>query len=124
MAGAPWLASTIVMQLQAGTLVIGGNNTAYSLSVGVTGFTGPGTYTVGSAPGDAVVTMIGPVSNPFGTVNCCWGGGGGTTGTLTITGQSATRLQGTLSATLPPTPGTAAASTLTVSGVTFDIGIP
>ena len=122
--GAPWLASTVVMQLQAGTLVIGASNTAYTLSVAVTGFTGPGTYTVGSAPGDAVVTMIGPVSNPFGSVNCCWGGGGGNTGTLTVTALSATRLQGTLSASLPPTPATSASGTLTVSGVTFDIGIP
>lgn len=122
--GAAWNAATVVMQLQSGTLVIGANNTAYSISIGKTSFAGVGSYALGSAPGDPVVVMSGPWTNPNGPVNCCWGGGTGNTGTLQITSLTATRIQGTLSATLVPTPATAATTPLTLTNITFDIGRP
>ena len=124
MGGAAWHAATVVMQLQSGTLVVGGSNTAYSISIAKTSFAGVGTYPLGSAPGDPVVVMSGPWTNPNGPVNCCWGGGTGNTGTLEITSLTATRIQGTLSATLVPSPATAATTPLTLSNVTFDIGRP
>ncbi len=77
-----------------------------------------------TAAAAAPVVMSGPWTNPNGPVNCCWGGGTGNTGTLEITSLTATRIQGTLSATLVPTPATAASAPLTLSNITFDIGLP
>jgi len=122
--GAAWTPSTVVITLLGTTLVIGANNTSYTLGIGKTSFPGPGSYTVGNNPSDVVVTMMGPGANPNGPVNCCWGGVVGATGTLNISSVTATRLQGTLTATLPPNPGTAANAPLTITNLTFDIGRP
>jgi hypothetical protein len=114
--------ATVVVTLLSNTLVIAANNTNYSLGIGKTSFAGVGTYDVGTDPGDVIVTMQGPAANPTGPVNCCWSTGVGTTGTLTVTSLTATRIKGSVSATLTPNPGTTASAPLDVSA-TFDIGI-
>ena len=121
--GSPSQASLVVSTLLAGTMVIGASNTSYSLSIGQTGFTGVGSYPVSATPGEAVVVLQGPAANPTGPLNCCWGGTTGNVGTLTITSLTATRLKGTLSATLVPTPGATAVGTIVIAD-TFDIGLP
>ncbi len=121
--GGAWNSATTVMTLLNTTLVIGANNTSYSISIGLTSFNGTGSYTVGSQPGEVVVVLQGPAVNPTGPLNCCWGGALGNTGTLTITSLTATRIAGNLTATLVPTPGTAASGTISLD-TDFDIGIP
>ncbi len=121
--GAAWNSATTVMTLLNTTLVIGANNTGYSISIGLTSFNGAGSYTVGSQPGEVVVVLQGPAANPTGPLNCCWGGALGNTGTLTITSLTATRIAGNLTATLVATPGTTAVGTISLD-TDFDIGIP
>lgn len=123
-AGALWKPATVVIALQSGAIVIGANNTSYSISIGKTSFAGVGSYNLGSQATDPVVVMSGPWTNPNGPVNCCWGGGVGNTGTLNITSQTATRIQGFLDATLVPSAGTAASGPLTIDSLAFDIGLP
>jgi hypothetical protein len=120
---APYNGATVVMALSGTTLVIGASTTSYSVSIGKTSFAGVGAYTITGQPGDPVVVVSGPYTNPNGSVNCCWGGGTGNTGTLTITGVTATRIKGTVVATLVPSPATSAAAPLSIS-TAFDVGIP
>lgn len=123
--GGTWKAATVVITLAGTTLVIGGNNTEYSISIGKTQYTGPGSFALGSQVNDPVVVMQGPSTNPTGPVNCCWTSSlPGASGTFTVTGQTATRIDGTLTATLLPMPGTAASGNLDISNLSFSIGIP
>lgn len=105
------------------TFSLAANNTAYTLGVAMTNFPGTGTYGITGAPGSAAVSMLGPYTNPNGAVNCCWSSLPAGTGTFTVTSLTATRMQGTLTGTLQPTPSTAATAPIDVN-VTFDIGLP
>jgi hypothetical protein len=80
-----------------------------------------GDYPLSDSLSSPIVTMNGPAANPIGPVNCCWGGVLGNTGTFTVTSLTATRMQGSLVATLQPQPATAATGPLDVN-ITFDIG--
>jgi len=122
--GSQWKAANVVITLLGTGLVIAASNTQYSLSIGKTQFAGVGSYTLGNQASDPVVIMQGPGTNPNGSLNCCWGGGLGNTGTLAVTSLTATRIQGTLSATLQPMAGSAASGTLDLSNIAFDIGLP
>jgi len=122
--GSLWKASTVVIQISGSAIVIAANNTSYSIGMSTTQFAGVGSYPIGTQPGNAVVNMLGPAANPTGPVNCCWGTIVGDVGTLTITSLTATRIQGTLTATLAPVASSAATGNLDISNLTVDIGRP
>jgi hypothetical protein len=112
-AGSPWTAATAFMTLTGGSLVVNASNDAYIIGVIKASFSGPGTYNVGLNPGDANVSAV---ALPAGGQT--WAGG---TGTFTVSSLTATRLRGTLTATLP---GVGGGPSLSISNMEFDIGVP
>ena len=119
--GSPFEGATVLSTVVGSALTINASNTSYSIGLVKSSFTGVGTYTVSLL--DAAVVVLGPYTNPNGAVNCCWSSGAGSSGTLTVTSLTPTRIKGTLTATLPATPGTAASGPISLA-TAFDIGIP
>jgi hypothetical protein len=93
------------------------------LSLLLSGVTAPGTYTISHTN---PVRSVGAGRNGGDADHCCWGGGGSAldVGTITITSITATRVQGTITATLQPSPGKPATAPLVITNGMFDIGIP
>jgi hypothetical protein len=121
--GSPWNASTISASAAVtGILAISASNTAQTLGITLSGFDGPGTYPLGNTAPSRTITVLGPAAAPQ-SGNCCWGTVQGSTGTVTITSRTATRVTGTFSATLLPLPGFGATAPLVVSNGTFDVGL-
>jgi hypothetical protein len=116
--GAPWNAATSFMTLSGGTLVINTSNTGYIIGVVITSYAGPGTFDVGLLPGKAAVSAVVPTTGSGPS----WVADPENSGTFTVTSMTATRLQGTLSATLNPLAGSGATGTLTIENLAFDIG--
>ena len=116
-AGVPFNASSVasVSAPASGVLTFGGANTGQSLSVIVSAYNGVGTYALGTGVSRSI--RLTNTIAPTGT----WGGTNATTtGTVTVTSVTATRIKGTFTATLQPVVG--AGSAVTVSG-SFDLGI-
>ncbi|MCC7052955.1 MAG: hypothetical protein IT355_06770 [Gemmatimonadaceae bacterium] len=99
----------------AGVLTFAGSNTAQTLSIIVSEYTGTGIYILGSGASRSVrLTQVAP-----GGV---WGGtNASTTGSLTVTTATASRIIGSLSVTLQPVGGTTGGTVRVFA--TFDIGI-
>jgi hypothetical protein len=95
----------------------------HGLSVLLSGVTTPGSYTISHT---SPVRSVGAGRNGGDADHCCWGGGGSAldVGTITITSLTATRVKGILTATLQPSPGTAATTPLVITDAAFDVGIP
>lgn len=92
----------------------------YTASILLDGVTAPGTYPVSLTSPTRIIAVnasTGPAPRP------AWGTGAGTSGSVTITSISSTRVQGTYTGTLQPTSSTPGAGALSVSG-TFDVGLP
>jgi hypothetical protein len=94
----------------------------HGLSVLLSGVTAPGTYTISHT---SPVRSIGAGRNGGDANHCCWGGGGSAAdmGTITITSISSTRVKGTFTATLQPSPGQPATTPLVITNGAFDVGI-
>jgi len=94
----------------------------HGLSVLLSGVTAPGTYTINHM---SPVRSIGAGRNGGDADHCCWGGGGSAldVGTITITSLTPGRVRGTLTATLQPSPGTAATTPLVITDAEFNVGI-
>jgi hypothetical protein len=116
--GAPWNAATSFMTLTGGSLVINASNTSYIIGVVVTSWPGAGTFDVGLLPGKAAVSAVVPTTG----TGPSWVAGPENSGTFTVTSLTATRITGTLSATLNPLAGSGASGTLTLTDMAFDIG--
>ena len=117
-AGAPWNAATAFMTLPGGTLSLSFGNLTYTIGVLKTSFTGPGTYEVGLSPGLAAVSAVVPSTG----LGPSWVPAVSGSGTFTVTSLTATRIQGTLSATLVPLAGSGATGNLDISNLAIDIG--
>jgi len=118
--GSPWTAATSFMTLSGDDLVVNFSNTSYIIGVVMTTFPGPGTYDVGLSPGLAAASAVVPATGPSPS----WVAGTTGSGTFTISSMTATRIRGTLSATLGPLAGSGATGTLTIANLAFDIGRP
>jgi len=116
--GAPWNAATSFVTLSGSSLVINVSNTSYIIGVVMTSFAGPGTFDVGLLPGKAAVSAVVPTTG----AGPSWVADTGQSGTFTITSMTATRIQGTLSATLNPMAGSGATGALILENFAFDIG--
>jgi len=94
----------------------------HGLRILLSGVTAPGTYTISHT---GAIRSIGAGRNGGDANHCCWGGGGSAAdvGTITITSITATRVKGTLTATIQPSPGTAATTPLVITNGSFDVGI-
>jgi hypothetical protein len=124
--GTAWTASAAAgsyVTTTTGIFVVTGSNDTRGIGISMSGVTGPGTFTLGTAPGGATRTLtVSSVSNPTANSWSSSGTGGG--GTVTVTSITATRLKGTFSGTLGPAPGTTTTGTVTVTNGVFDIGRP
>jgi hypothetical protein len=114
--GSAWHAATVVMVAppSSGTLTIGASKVTHNINLIISGYAGVGSYTLGTgAQRSMTVILSGTVQN--------WGAiGTGSTGTVTVTSASSTRIRGSYTATLQP--GGGASGTLTLSG-SFDVGL-
>ena len=99
------------------TLAITGTNGTRAVSIALTNMTGPGSYALSGAA--RTVGVSGAPGNPQATWLSQGTGGGGT---VTISSVTATRITGSLTATVVPIAG-GASGNLTISG-DFDIGRP
>jgi len=116
--GSPWTAATSFMTLTGGSLVLNVSNASHIIGVVMTGFPGPGTYDVGLLAGKAATSAVVPASG----ASPSWVADPSGSGTFTVSSLTATRIRGTLTATLQPSPGSGATGTLTIANLAFDIG--
>jgi hypothetical protein len=116
--GSPWTAASSFMTLNSGTLALNVINTSYNIGVVMLAFPGPGTYDVGLSAGKAGASAVVPATGPTPS----WVASPSGSGTFTVTSLTATRMRGTLSATLQPLDGTGATGTLTIQNMAFDVG--
>lgn len=118
-AGNAFTAATIVSvtPVSSGTLTLGASNTAYNVTLILSGYTGAGTYALGSGASRTMqVTIPGSATQSWGSTNAT------SSGTVVITSATATRIKGTINATLSASPGFSG-SPVSVVG-TFDYGVP
>jgi hypothetical protein len=122
--GQSWNAATMVSTGTPSTiLVFGGSNTRHSINIALSNIPGPGTYAIGGGVLSSV--QVGappgqPVSGPL----CCWNGSfAGSTGSVTISTITATRMTGTFSFVLRPGGAGAATAPLTVANGSFNVGL-
>ena len=100
-------------------MTIIGQTETRSLTISLADVSAPGNYALSS---NSPVRSIGVsgAANPFTST---WSSqGAGSSGTVNVTSVTASRIQGTFSATLGPAPGTQTAGNLTVTNGVFDIG--
>jgi hypothetical protein len=116
-AGLSFNAATVVTVTSptSGTFTFGSSNSAQSMNVILSGYTGVGTYTLG--PGGVARTVsVTNIAAPTGS----WGGSAASTaGTMIITSATSSRIKGTLTATLQPI-GSGVPTTVSV---TFEVGV-
>lgn len=116
--GLPWNAAVVVMVAapSSGTLTIGASNTLYNINLIISGYTGTGTYPLGTGV-QRSVTVIG--MNPTRT----WGGTGLGSGNVIVTSATASRIVGTINITLQSGVASPGPGTMTLV-VNFDVGVP
>jgi len=115
-AGQPFNGATIIANAPAtGQFVISASNSEYSVTMIVGPLPGPGTGPISVAtPPLRRITVQRLPSGGF------WGGTAGDQGTVTIATWTATRITGSFSGTLAPSPGSPGAP-LVITGATFDV---
>ncbi len=102
-----------------GKLVLDLRQTSRRVTLNIPDFTGVGTYKLGTGTG-RIMQLYAPV----GTFQSEWGGTVATTsGTVTITSVTASRVQGTIAASLVPTFAPLNTAPALIS-INFDIGLP
>jgi hypothetical protein len=113
-AGAAWNAASVTTERiqQQNRLNIRAISSSYSVTVLISQYTGVGTYAVNTATRNVSVTSG---ARGWGTLD------GTSTGTVTVTSSSATRVRGSFNASLRSP--NVADGTITVNG-TFDVGLP
>lgn len=114
--GTAWNAATVVSVTapSSGTLTIGASNVTHNINMIISGYTGVGTYTLGTGVARTMsVILSGTVQNWGGTQQS-------STGTVTITSATTTRIKGTYSASLAAQGG--GSGNLALSG-SFELGL-
>jgi hypothetical protein len=112
----PWNAATVVTvsHPSSGTMTLGASNDEYIFNMIVSGFTGPAVYTLNTGVSRQTTgARLGTLQN--------WGGSGTlSSGTVTVTTYSATRVEGSFNVLLQPNANTV--GTLALAG-TFSLGL-
>jgi hypothetical protein len=118
-AGASWNAASASGTYAAAQRVatVQASNNARGLSISLNEVTGPGTFALGGA------SVMGASATTNTSSNSWHSSAGGSSGSVTITSLTATRMRGTFTATLGPTPGTTTTETLAITNGAFDIGL-
>ena len=124
--GASWNGASVFGSVQTSafggsTLVAGATNNLRGMGFTISNFTGVGTYALGNVNG---VTREMHVANVANVLSNSWSSlGNGSSGSITVTSVTATRIKGTFSGVLGPFPGFSTVGTIAVSNGTFDIGL-
>lgn len=118
-AGADFFGATIAVSLHDTTLTFVANSDQTGLSLFLYGLHGTGSYPLSAANPIHTATF----SSYDGTNFDLWGAQAGDAGSVTITSVTATRIKGSVNATLEPSSGPHATAPVAVS-VDFDLGIP
>jgi hypothetical protein len=118
-AGAPWNAAFASGTHFAPNRVatVQAHNNARTFSISLNEVTGPGTFALGGARVMSVAASTNTSSNSWHS------SASGSSGSVTITSLTTTRMRGTFTATLGPTPGTTTAGTIVITNGSFDIGL-
>jgi hypothetical protein len=102
-------------------LIVQSTNSTRGFGFTLSGVTGPGTYALGNTSTVTRQMQFSLVSNVLANM---WSSvGPGSSGSVIITSLTATRIKGTFSGVLGPTPGTSSPGTATITNGVFDIGI-
>lgn len=110
---------TLVDNPSSGTLLLDLRQSPRKLTVEVSEFTGPGSYTLGTG-----VARRLRYDAPVRDFESTWGGSNSTTsGTVVVTSLTSSRIQGTVEATLTPTFAPLGTKPVNVS-LRFDVGLP
>lgn len=120
--GVEWAAATNVSGNASGAFILTASNNLRTVSISVSAFTPPDTFDLSSTAPFRLVQVLGPGNAPTSDP-CCWNALAGNTGTITIATATATRVTGSVSALLAPSPGSSATTPLAVE-LTFDVGLP
>lgn len=118
-AGTAFNAATVVSVTSpsSGTLTIGASNTAYSVNLVLSGYTGVGTYAMGTGASRTFSVTT------AGTPQARWGGSNGTTsGTVIVTSATNTRIKGTYDLVLSPSIVNPGPGQISVTG-SFELGL-
>jgi len=103
-------------------LVVSSSNSTRGFGFSLSGVTGPGTYALGNT---STVTRQMQFSFVANVQANSWSSiGPGSSGSVIITSLTATRIKGTFSGVLGPTPGFSSAGVATITNGVFDIGLP
>ena len=117
--GADWNAAGVEVLAgpSSGSLAMGANNDTWLMTITISGWSGPGTYALDDQQ-SRLVTMV-----RSGTTQS-WGGVGGlSSGTFTVTSETAARITGTYDFTLAGAGSNSGAGALHATGA-FSIGLP
>jgi hypothetical protein len=124
--GAAYNAAEVAGQYLAssGILAVLGNNDTRSLSISLTGIsaTGVGTYPLSNGSPNRHIGLT--IVNGTQIVGSYHSHMTGSSGSVTITSFTATRIKGTFSGVLGPVAGSGATGPMTITNGTFDIGRP
>ncbi|MES2305223.1 MAG: DUF6252 family protein [Gemmatimonadota bacterium] len=114
--GTAWNAATIVIVAapSSGTLTIGASNVTHSINMLISGYAGVGTYTLGTGVQRTMTVFLSGTVQSWGAI------GSQSTGTVTVTSATASRIKGSYTASLAPGANTTGALTLTGN---FDVGL-
>lgn len=114
--GSAWNAATVVMVTapSSGTLTMGASNVTHNINLIISGYTGVGSYALGSGVQRSMTVFLSGTTQNWGAF------GSASTGTVTVTSASTTRIKGSYTASLAPGLGTT--GTLAISG-NFDVGL-
>jgi hypothetical protein len=118
--GSAWNASTVQGNLTSGqtSFTLVATNNARSLSMGLNGISGPGTYALtNTSPSRQIGTQSAVSPFPVWTSNTAGSGG-----SVVITSITSSRIQGTFSATIGPAAGSSATGTLSIVNGSFSHG--
>lgn len=118
--GAAWNAAAVsgnLTTIPSNIFALAAVNSSRGLSITLAGVTGPGTYALSPSASRSI-----GIANATNTLIGWTSAAAGGSGSVTITSLTATRIQGTFTATLPPAQGTQATGTLTVTSGVFDLG--
>lgn len=113
------VAATIIGSYHDTTLTFAGQTSRFLVTVTLKGVHGAGAYPLSTDDPRHTIVVGSDFSAPLADI---WGGDATDTGTVTITSLTATRIQGSYSATLKNIIGTTALAPLTITG-TFNLGM-
>jgi hypothetical protein len=120
--GAFMQANASTLQQPGVLLIVNSTTNTRAFGFTLSNVTGPGTYTLGNTSTQTRSMNFSFVNNALANI---WSSlGPGSSGSVVITSMTSTRIKGTFSAVLGPSPGTTTQGTTAITNGDFDIALP